>query len=233
MRVAVTRQQADGERSAAALRARGHDVLLAPLMRVEPIAADLAGTWSGIAITSANALVALNGPREFLTLPLFAVGARSAEAARAAGFTQAIAAEGNVDDLVRLIAERHRGPTPLLYLAGEDRAADLIGALARHRIAAEMRVVYRAVTAPLPPALIAALRGRVLDAVLHYSQRGAESYLAGARAAGIEAEALAVRHVCLSAQVAAPLQVAGASRIAVAKHPDEAALIELLGMSGR
>ena len=141
-------------------------------------------------------------------------------------------AGGDVHDLVLLVAERHRDTLPLLYLAGEDRAADLAGALARHGIAAEMRVVYRAVTAPLPPALIDALRAGTLDAVLHYSKRSAENYVAGARAAGIETDALAVRHLCLSAQVAAPLQAAGAPRIAVAKHPEEAALIELLGGSG-
>ena len=43
MRVVVTRPQADGERTAAALEALGHEVLVAPLMRVEPVAADLAG----------------------------------------------------------------------------------------------------------------------------------------------------------------------------------------------
>lgn len=235
MRVAITRPQADGERTAAAVRARGHEVLLAPLMRVEPIAADLSGQWSAIAITSANApgaIASLPARSRLLALPLFAVGERSAAAARDAGFTNVEAAGGDMHDLVLLIAERHRDTMPLLYLAGEDRAADLVGELARHGIATEMRVVYRAATAPLPPALIDALRAGTVDAVLHYSKRSAENYLAGARAAGIESDALAVRHLCLSAQVAAPLQATGAPRIAVAKHPEEAALIELLGRSG-
>ena len=43
----VTRPQADSERTAAALRARGHEVLVAPLLRVEPVAADLSGGWGG------------------------------------------------------------------------------------------------------------------------------------------------------------------------------------------
>jgi multiple sugar transport system substrate-binding protein len=55
MRVVVTRPKADGERTGAALRARGHEVLLAPLMTVEPIAADLAGNWGGVVGTRANA----------------------------------------------------------------------------------------------------------------------------------------------------------------------------------
>jgi uroporphyrinogen-III synthase len=235
MRVVVTRSQADGERTARALRALGADVLLAPLMRVEPIQADLSGNWGAVIITSANApgAIAANPARAALIqLPLFAVGHRSAEAARQAGFANVNSAGGDVRDLVQVVAERHADASaPLLYLAGEDRAADLIGELAVHGIAAEMRIVYRAVTAPFPPALIAALTSGAVDAVLHFSKRSADNYLTGARTAGIAAEALAVRHVCLSAQVAEPLITAGAERIGVARRPEEAALIELLAPS--
>jgi uroporphyrinogen-III synthase len=142
-------------------------------------------------------------------------------------------ADGDVQALVRLIAKRHKATGPLLYIAGEDRAADLVGELAQRGIKAEMRIVYRAVTAPFPAALTQALRDGALDAVLHYSARSAENFVAGARNAEIEREALAVQHLCLSAQVAAPLQAAGATIIAVARHPDEAALIELLGPAAR
>ena len=136
-------------------------------------------------------------------------------------------------DLVRLLRERRAdAKAPLLYLAGEDRAADLVGELAAHGIAAEMRVVYRAVTAPFPDELVAALEaGGDVQAVLHFSRRSAENYVAGARAAGVAEQALAVRHYCLSAQVAAPLRAAGATRVAVAPRPEEAALIELLPLS--
>ena len=67
-----------------------------------------------------------------------------------------------------------------------------------------------------------------VDAVLHFSKRSAESYLAGAKVAGVAAPALAVRHFCLSEQISDPLRAAGAARIAVARNPDEAALLELL-----
>jgi uroporphyrinogen-III synthase len=117
---------------------------------------------------------------------------------------------------------------PLLYLAGEDRAADLIGELHTRGIAAEMAVVYRAITAPFPQELVAALKGRKIDAVLHFSRRSAENYLAGATVAGIAKQALAVRHLCLSAQIAEPLMAAGAAGIAIAARPDEASLIALV-----
>jgi len=232
MRLAVTRPQADGERTATALRARGHQVLVAPLMRVEPVEADLRGGWAAVIMTSANApgAIAAHPVRAALIKrAVFAVGRRSADAARAAGFANVTSAGGDVRDLVRLIVERRADAAgPLLYLAGEDRAADLIGKLTARGMAAEMRIVYRAVTTPFPPALIAALKAREIDAVLHFSRRSADNYLAGAREAGLLAEALAPRHVCLSAPIAEPLVGAGASRIAIAARPDEAALIEVL-----
>lgn len=232
MRVVVTRPQADGERTAATLRARGHRVLLAPLMRIEPIAADLGGTWGAVVVTSANAPAAIEGnPAHagLLALPVYAVGRRSAQAAQTAGFTDVTAAGGDVHDLVRLIAEQYAdAAAPLLYLAGKDRAADLVGELAAHRIRAEMRVVYGAVTTPFPPELAVALEAGDVEGVLHFSRRSADNYVAGAREAGIVPSALAVRHYCLSQQVAEPLAAAGAKRILVSPHPDETGLIELL-----
>lgn len=236
MRVVVTRPQTDAERTAAAVRAKGHDVLVAPLMRVEPIGVNLSSGWGGVIITSANAPGALaTSAREALRkLPVYAVGQRSAEAARQVGFANVMSAGGDVRDLVQLIAERlGDAKAPLLYLAGEDRAADLIGDLAVHGIAAEMRVVYRAVTAPFPPELIAALQAGDVDAVLHFSRRSAENYVAGAEEADIADAALAVSHLCLSEQIAAPLKAAGAGRISTAKRPDEAALLELLAVAQR
>lgn len=232
MRLAITRPQADGERTAATLRARGHQVLVAPLMKVEPVICDLGRGWAAVVFTSANAagaIAAHSASPTLIKLPAYAVGRRSADAARAAGFADVTSAGGDVRDLVRLIAERHADAKgPLLYLAGEDRATDLTAELAAHGIAAEMRVVYRAVTAPYPSALTAALEAGAIDAVLHFSKRSADNYLAGARAAGIAEKALAPRQLCLSAQVAAPLQNGGARNVRIAARPDEAALIDLV-----
>ena len=108
---------------------RGHVVLVAPLLRVEHIPVALNLTYGAVVITSANAALAVVGhpAQDRLTaLPLFAVGKRSADAARASGFTNIHVAGGDMKDLVRLLAEhRPDARAPLLYLAGEDRAGDL------------------------------------------------------------------------------------------------------------
>jgi uroporphyrinogen-III synthase len=231
MRVLVTRPLPEGARTATALRERGHDVLLAPLMQVRPVPAVLTGTWSAVIVTSANAPRALTpsqlGP--LLALPLYAVGERSAQAARAAGFREVRTPHGDADALMHLIAERYANESaPYLYLAGEHRAADIEGALAARGIKVKTVVVYRNITTGFPPELFDAVEKRALDAVLHFSRRSAENFVAGAKAAGLLAQALTPKHLCLSAQVAEPLQAAGAGQVAIARRPDETALLELL-----
>jgi len=133
MRVVVTRPEPDGKRTATALRALGHEVLIAPLMTVQSVSADLSGHWGAVIITSANAPMAIaeNSAKAALTkLPFFAVGQRSADAARETGFTNVTSAGGDVRDLMRtLSAQRPDAKAPLLYLAGEDRATDLVAEL--------------------------------------------------------------------------------------------------------
>lgn len=229
MRVLVTRPLPDGERTAATLRTRGHDVLLVPLMQVRPVPAVMTGNWSGVIVTSANALRVLSAAQvaPLLNLPLYAVGERSAEAALAAGFRQVRSARGDVDDLVQLIAERYANePAPHLYLAGEDRAGDIEAALAARGIKVVTVVVYRVMTIGFPPELFVAVEQGGLDAVLHFSRRSAENYLAGAKAAGLLRQALAPRQLCLSRQVAEPFQDLRVAEIS--RRPDETALLELL-----
>jgi uroporphyrinogen-III synthase len=229
MRLLVTRP--DPTRTAEALRARGHDVVAAPLMRIESVAAECVGEFAGVLITSANAARALaDQPRksELMRLPALAVGARSAEAAREAGFAAVEPADGALDDLVRLAAARFAGQR-LIYLAGEDRAGNLAAELSPHGITVETVVIYRAVARDVLPVEAArAIRDGRLDAVLHYSRRSAATFLRLAGQGGVLNAALSLAHYCLSDEVAAPLRQAGARRVFVAQTPAESELIALL-----
>lgn len=229
MHLLVTRPEPDNERTAAALRACGHEVLLAPLLHIEAVAdADLgAPPWSGILITSANGAraVASHARRgELLALPVLAVGRSSAEAAHAAGFTDVVSADGDATDLARLAAERFAGSPPLLlYLAGEDRS----GELAVPGLAVHTAVVYRAAKSEkFPTAARALLEQGAIDGVLHFSRRSVEAYVECGR--DMIGPALKPVHYCLSARAAEPLRVAGATRIQVASRPDEASLLALV-----
>src|SRR6516165_3395703 len=127
VRLLVTRPPPDGERTAAALRAHGHDALLAPVLRMEALECALPDRdYVGTIMTSANAARAIAGKSEYArlaALPAFVVGQHTAGAAQAAGFQNVHCADGNRRDLARLLRERFDVKSgPLLYLAGEDRA---------------------------------------------------------------------------------------------------------------
>ena len=229
MRLLVTRPEPDNARTAAALRAEGHEVLLAPLLHIKAIAnADLgAPPWAGILLTSANGARALAGhPRrvELMALPVLAVGRSSADAARAAGFADVTSADGDARDLARLAAQRFAGaPQPLLYLAGEDRSGELVVP----GLAVRTVVVYGAAKAEkFPPAVRTALEQGAIDGVLHFSRRSVESYIDCCR--DFAGPALKPVHYCLSARAAEPLRLAGATLILVAAQPDEASLLALV-----
>jgi uroporphyrinogen-III synthase len=235
VRLLVTRPEPDAARTAAALRVRGHDVVLAPLLRIEFLDFELpTEPWSAVVMTSANAARAVaDHPRRaaLIAREAFAVGRHTAEAARATGFRTVHSADGDKDDLADVLqARRGEAIAPLLYLAGEERAGDLAAGDAR----VVTVVVYRAVKVEcFVPEVAAALARRALDGVLHFSTRSAQAYLDCASRAGILEAALAPLHMCISRQVAQPLDAAGAAAVRIAPRPDESAMIDLVSPAGR
>jgi uroporphyrinogen-III synthase len=234
MRLLVTRPEADAERTAAALRARGHSVVVAPLLYIEPLAGAAIGVgpWAAVLITSANIANAIAGHArraDLVQLPIFAVGERSAQAMRALGCANVISAGGNAGDLAKTVAAHLNPPARLLYLAGEQRSGDLGGELRAKGFAVETVAAYRAMTADILPREAAAALAGGIDGVLHFSRRSAEAYVEAARATGLLESALRPAHFCLSAQVAVPLQSAGGCTVHIARQPSEAALLDLIG----
>jgi uroporphyrinogen-III synthase len=234
LRLLVTRPEPDAQRTAAALRARGHDVLVMPMLRVERINADFgSGPWAAVLMTSANAVRAIAGHREFgalCALPALVVGERTRAAADAAGFADVASANGDAEALARLVVARlSPGPIPLLYLAGEQRTADFEAALRSHSFNVRTVAVYRTVAATeFSQTIRDALASGEIDGVLHFSRRSAEAFVAAAAAAGALGNGLTTRHYCLSAQVATAL-ANKAVGVEVAAHPTEAALLALVG----
>jgi uroporphyrinogen-III synthase len=240
MRLLVTRPQPEARRTAVALQALGHDVLIMPMLRIEATA-DVAlgeGPWNAVIMTSINAARAITThPRldALLSCPAFVVGWRTGEAARAAGFTDVTSAEGNAAALARAVVT-HVKPAAgrLLYLAGEARTGDIEDTLAAHGFVTDTVIVYRAIAASdIAPEIKTALAAGKIDGVLHFSQRSAQALLAAADAAGMRDKVLTLQHYCLSAQVADAIKVmpvsdGAAPTIHVATHADEQALIGLV-----
>ena len=244
MAVLVTRPHPDDEATAGLLRARGFEVLQAPMLRFEPVPFhdDADERYGAIIVTSANALRAIAphlGNSRLLKLPLFAVGEHTASAARDAGFGEVKTAKGDAAVLRDLVLasvkskQLKKGAT-LLYLAGADLARDLAGELGEKGFTVVTHTTYRMVPASsLPREICDAFVANRIEAVLHYSRRSARAFLDAARSGGVEISALALPQCCISSAVASILRDAGATQVTAAAQADENALFEALGRALR
>jgi uroporphyrinogen-III synthase len=233
MRVLVTRPERPTARTAERLRALGHEPILDPLLDLHfdpPESLDRGEAFDGVIFTSSNAVRAVAGHRDLpviLGLPVWTVGSRTTKAAAELGFA---APQAEALDLAGLAAVLRELPTgrSLLHLAGRDRAGDLAAMVGADGPGITTCVVYAADKAGcLRPETERSLRRGEVDAVLHYSRRTAEAYVALSEAVLPPAQEHPV-HLCLSSAVAEPLAVRGA-RVRVATLPTEEALLELLG----
>jgi uroporphyrinogen-III synthase len=239
MAVLVTRPHPDDEATAGALRARGFEVLRAPMLRFAavPFQDDVDARYDAVIVTSANALRAIEpqlaGSR-LLELPLFAVGDHTASAARRAGFGQVIAAKGDAAALRDLVlagvkSKHLKRGRALLYLAGADLARDLAGELGEKGFTVVTHTTYRMIpVSNLPREVCDAFVANEVEAVLHYSRRSARAFLDAARTGGVEISALALPQYCISSAVASILRDAGAAQVTAAASADENALFEAL-----
>ena len=239
MAVLVTRPHPDDEPTASALRARGFEVLRAPMLRFEPLGFrdDDEARHDAVLVTSANALRGLTpqlSGHRLLKLPLFTVGDHTASIAHQMGFEKIIVADGDAARLrdrvlAAVKAKELKKESRLLYLVGADVARDLAGELAAHGLSVVTQTTYKMVpVTSLPREVCEAFAAAGIEAVLHYSKATARAFLDAARAAGVEISALAIPQVCISAAVASVLREAGATQLVVAASPHESALFEAL-----
>ncbi len=229
-RVALFRAHDDAAGSASRLRRLGHSVACIPAIETAPHAFTPGkARYAAVVASSAKAFLS-NAPSD-KTSPLYVVGARTARAAEARGWRLAAPPASNAAQLIATLESRLASGANVLYLAGRDRKGALEARLAGTCVlevvqayAAEAREAWR-------PAEVKALASCV--AALHYSRRSAALAAGLAQASGIAEHFLAMRHVCLSRDVAEPLQAIGAAHVLVAEAPEESALFAALGRALR
>ena len=228
MRIWIARPEPGATRTAGRLAALGYEPLVAPVLVVEATGAPLPpGVFDGILVTSANALRQASQWRPIHHLPVFAVGARTAVLARECGFVSVKTADGNAADLVDLVVREVSPGASLLHLAGEDRKAEPAASLTRAGFRVTTHIAYGARPVASLPTVVATALGppSTLTGVLHYSRRSAATACELAWQAGYGGAFAALRHYCLSADVAVPLAQAGIAPHFVAEQANEESLL--------
>ncbi len=149
----------------------GHKIptLIAPVITVAPVPATYdPAPYAGLILTSANAVAFADG---LAGRPVWCVGTRTAQAARARGAivqAQAPDAQALVD---LILAKPPEGK--LLWLRGTHVASDVAGNLATQGIETDAVVVYDQPAPPPDPALLDALTGNAPVILPLYSPRSA------------------------------------------------------------
>ena len=219
------RTREDANATAARLRRFGFSVVCLPVIEIRASPVDPQRLRYDAVIASSDKAF-LSDPPIDRRSALYVVGARTARAAEERGWRLASPPARNADELITTLTAMLKPGASALYLAGRDRKETVEAALAEmfqlevvETYAAEAREAWR-------PSEARALASCV--AGLHYSRRSAELAAALAKRAGAEACLLKLKHVCLSRDVAQPLQALGATRIALAETPDEAGLFHTL-----
>ncbi len=232
MSILVTRPEPGASRTLAALAASGLAGLSAPLFDVVMTGAPRpTGKFAALIVTSANGAAGLSPALADLAadIPVFAVGDRTAEAMRLAGFTQVASASGDNQALAKLVAASVAPRYRLLLASGEDHKDALPAALTRAGYEIALWTRYKAVSLDELPALARdGLQDGRITSVLHYSRRAAETFTALAVSAGLAGTLASLTHYVMSEDVAEPLAAAGCADIRIAAAPVEEQLLALL-----
>lgn len=246
-RVLVTRPEPGAACTAEKLSQAGFEPIVLPL--TETVALPVAvnelfrqGTESllevpaasAVAVTSVSAL--RHAPDELIAaiahLPCHAVGHRTAEAARAAGFVSVRQGPGDAERLAAPMAAELAGKT-VAYLCGRVRFPGFEQGLAGAGIKVVPIPTYDTISPAHRSGMVKVLLGGLpLDTVLVYSARAAEVL-----ATIVERPELAhlfdgARFLCLSARIAAALGPVGGENVLISREPNEEALFNLLQPQG-
>ena len=230
MRLLVTRPREDAERFSRQLVAAGHTAVISSVIRIEATGAVFpGGHFGGVVASSAHAFE-FAGPNldALADAPVYAVGARTVEAARAKGMRNIATQARDAAELAQAVPLP--GGTRLLYLAGVDRKPALEMALQAAGIELTVVEVYRACAADtLSAVVVEQLGAGRIDGVCHFSRRSAELFAALAARAGLLEAARKAEHFCLSEDVAQGLALLEPVQTLWPDAPETSRLLLLIG----
>lgn len=224
--VLITRPEPGAAETAARVAALGRQPVLAPAMVLAPRPFRPVRAQA-LLLTSRAAARALTP----WAIPVLAVGEATAEAARARGFSQVCAAEGDAAALAALCAARlDPAAGPLLLAVGEGYSLDLAAALRAKGFRVVRRVAYAAVESmDFPAGAGAALRNREVSHALFFSPRSAGCSVRALAASGLSETLRGVEAIAISPRVAAVLDGLPWRSVRTARRPDQDHILELLG----
>jgi len=223
--VIVTRAEPGASETMARLKEMGLTAIASPMLALARLDVPLPDMDSvrHLVFTSANGVRYFAEASPGRRAKAWCVGPSTAEAARAAGFTDVHEGRGDAEDLsAEIIAALPAGTKGVLHVANEAAAGNLVARLKAAGIPADFLALYETRPADdLSPEADAALNAGTAVVLIHSAKAAA----AFAWAAGALEQAVII---AISAAAARPLEGREVAAIHVAEAPNEAALLEVL-----
>ena len=181
MHILFTRPLEDSHEMILKFQSLGHNVSHLPLIEIEGIKINLVNfsDFKGIIFTSSNAIKYLDIKNIDKKINCFCVGTATEKKARAAGFQNVFAAEGNVDNLKELILGNFDiSKGKLLYVSGEIISNNLDEQLISKGYSVERVINYKAnPIIKYDENFIENLKSKMPEVVYIYSQNSAINFL--------------------------------------------------------
>ena len=229
MRVLVTRPEEDGAETARQLALRGHEALLAPLLKTRFFDGPEIGLdgVQAILATSANGVRALARRSPRRDLPLFAVGPQTTAEAQQLGFAEVENADGDATTLAKAARSwANPGKGALLHIAGEGNDGKLASLLSDFSVRREILYAVTPVE-KMPAEIVAELRAGTVDLALFFSPRSASVFRELVLQQGLGMETMLAAAISQATALAlAPLLFC--EKVRVAAKPDQEYLLKLL-----
>ncbi|MDB9808273.1 uroporphyrinogen-III synthase [Candidatus Pelagibacter sp.] len=181
MHILFTRPLEDSHEMILKFQSLGHNVSHLPLIEIEGIKINLVNfsDFKGIIFTSSNAIKYLDIKNIDKKINCFCVGTSTEKKARAVGFQNVFAAEGNIDNLKELILQNfNMSEGKLLYVSGEIISGNLDEQLISKGYNVERVINYKAnAIIKYDENFIENLKSKMPEVVYIYSQNSAINFL--------------------------------------------------------
>ena len=211
MRVLITQPAQDAAATAAVLRARGHDVVTAPLLTAQRLSDPKINLSAaqGFVVTGGEGARALADNVGVRTFPVFTDSETTAALLSTLGFKHVLTAKDDTADLARLV-ERSVKPShgALIHACHNGPATNLGALLGNMGFALRPLPLYSLKrVGNLPVEIAGALRDKAFDAAVFFSPEEARAFVALAQQEKLDGAVAPLAAVAASPVVAAPLRV--------------------------
>ena len=230
--VLVTRPDEEGLELANQLKTIGIEPLLEPMLIVENLPVDDLSydKTQAYIITSANSIKALLKLKPDMEIPLFAVGNASAVTARNSGFKTVYSADGDADDLAKLVDDiLSPKEGDLLYITGKTQSGNLVQKLSSLGFGCHEVFVYETIPRrSLSRSTVAAIKNDKVGTILLYSSKTAEVIVTLIRKSRLVRQCKKITIICLSEGIASVAKKLKWYNVLVSDKPTQESMLDLL-----